>query len=81
MSTIMKIWKYTDDTCTGFPCFIVKDVMLQNWHKPSDPPFKSAEFLIVLNVQVIPSLDIFFPGVSGIFQDHNVKIHRAVVVK
>ena len=42
---------------------------------------KSAEFLNVLNDQVIPSMDFFFPDGSGIFQDDNAKINQALVVK
>ena len=40
---------------------------------------KSAEFLNVLNDQVIPSNCFFFPDGLGIFQDNNTKIHRALV--
>ena len=42
---------------------------------------KSAEFLNVLNDQVIPSMDVFFPDGLGIFQDDNVKINQVLVVK
>ena len=42
---------------------------------------KSAAFLNVLNDQVIPSMDFFFPDGFGIFQDNNAKIHQALVVK
>ena len=42
---------------------------------------KSAEFLNVLDDQVIPSMDFFFPDSSCIFQDDNATIHRALVVK
>ena len=46
-----------------------------SWHS------KSAEFLNVLNHQVIPSMGFFFPDGSGILQDNNAKIHQALVVK
>ena len=42
-----------------------------------------SQFLNVLNSlndQVMPSMDFSFPNGSGIFQDNNVKIHRALVV-
>ena len=42
---------------------------------------KSAEFLNVLNDQVLPSFNFFFPDDSCIFQDNNAKIHRALVVE
>ena len=41
----------------------------------------SQQFLNVLNDQIIPSIDFFFPDGSGIFQDNNAEIHRALVVK
>ena len=43
--------------------------------------FESAEFLNVLNDQVIPSMGLLFPDGSGVFQDDNAKIHLALVVK
>ena len=42
---------------------------------------KLAEFINVLNDQVIPSINVFFPDGLGIFQDDNAKIHWALVVK
>ena len=42
---------------------------------------KSAEFLNVLTDQVIPSIDFFFPGGSGIYQDDNAKINQALVLR
>ena len=41
----------------------------------------SAEFLNVVNDQVIQSIDFSFPYGSGIFQDDNAKIHQALFVK
>ena len=46
-----------------------------SWHS------NSAEFLNVLNDQVIQSMDFFFPDGSGILQDDNAKINLALVVK
>ena len=42
---------------------------------------KSAEFLNVLNDQVIPSMIFSSLMAWGIFQDDNAKIHQALVVK
>ena len=41
---------------------------------------KSADFLNGLNDQVIPSMDIFIPDGSGVFQDDNAKIPQVLVV-
>ena len=42
---------------------------------------RSADFLNIPNNQAVPSMDLFFPDGTDIFQDDNATIHQAQTVK
>ncbi|GBM89828.1 hypothetical protein AVEN_11128-1 [Araneus ventricosus] len=46
-----------------------------------DNKMKSQHYLNGLNVQVIPSMDFFFPDGTGMFHGDNTKIHRALIIQ